>query len=95
MQGGAEKKLMKGSPEKWPPGVGELVKDALRAMRRGELTLSMLGAWLNARKLESAVSKLMKDTASGVTSLISTDAAKDGGKDGHALGDGEELPAAS
>ena len=94
---------MKDSPEKWPPGVGELVKDALRAMRRGELTLSMLGAWLNARKLESAVSKLMKDTASGVTSGVTsltdavglTDAAKDGGKDGHALGDGEELPAAS
>jgi len=103
IQGGAEKKLMKDSPEKWPPGVGELVKDALRAMRKGELTLSMLGGWLNARKLESAVAKLMKDTASGVTSGVTsltdavglTDAAKDGGKDGHALGDGEELPAAS
>ena len=103
VQGGAEKKLMKDSPEKWPPGVGELVKDALRAMRKGELTLSMLGGWLNARKLESAVAKLMKDTASGVTSGVTsltdavglTDAAKDGGKDGYALGDGEELPAAS
>ena len=47
-----------------PPGIGQLVKEALRAMRAGELQLSMLSDWMHARKLESAVTRVSLDRTS-------------------------------
>ena len=97
VQGGAEKRLMKDAPEKWPPGVGDLVKDALRAIRAGELSLSMLGGWLNARKLESALN-LLNDaahmasdaaySAASMARLTAADSATPRGEDGASGEDG-------
>ena len=54
VQGNAEKRLLKANPGRWPPGVGKVVKDVLKAVRSGELRPCGLRQWLRQRQLADA-----------------------------------------
>ena len=63
VQGNAEKRLIAANPGRWPPGVGKVAKDALQAMRSGELRPCGLRAWLRARKLADEIAINATDVA--------------------------------